>query len=110
MNVSLKENELENFIKSIDQNNDGHIDFDEFIHAFSDMFSRKLTRDELKQVFSLMDKDNSSSLNIDEVEEVYQKLRIPYSKEGLVRMFEQIDKDNSGFISFDEFFDYIEII
>jgi Ca2+-binding EF-hand superfamily protein len=56
-----------------------------------------------------MDKDRTGYLNINEIEEIYKKLNIPYTKHGLLKLFEEIDLDNDCSISFDELVRFFDI-
>ena len=110
LHVNVTDDELKRFVESTDSNSDGEIDYDEFVNAFGDLFSRKLTRQELKQAFDYMDKDRTGYLNINEIENVYKQLNLAYTKHGLLKLFEEIDLDHDANISFDELVRYFELL
>jgi len=60
---------------------------------------------DIQEVFSLFDDDVDGKLNAEEVDEVFNVLETPLSKEEQKKTFAAADKDNSGFITFDNFFD-----
>lgn len=60
----------EDLMSSIDRNGDGVIDFTEFITAAIDK-AVLLSKDNLEAAFSLIDKDNSGMITVDELKAVF---------------------------------------
>jgi len=58
---------------------------------------------ELKDIFAMFDKDNSGSIDVNELESMVSSLGITATKEDLNDMIAEADIDKSGTIEFDEF-------
>lgn len=58
---------------------------------------------ELKDIFAMFDKDNSGSIDVNELESMVSSLGISATKEDLNDMIAEADIDKSGTIEFDEF-------
>ncbi|KAL5247756.1 hypothetical protein ACHWQZ_G019593 [Mnemiopsis leidyi] len=58
---------------------------------------------ELKDIFRMFDKDNSGSIDVNELESMVSSLGISATKEDLNDMIAEADIDKSGTIEFDEF-------
>ena len=56
----------EDVINTMDTNNDGHIDYDEFLTAASDR-AKLINRDNLKAAFKVFDKNEDGKITIDEI-------------------------------------------
>ena len=59
--------------------------------------------DEMKEIFSLVDKDGGGTISTEELEELLEIIGIKASKDDMEVMVEQMDADNSGEIDFEEF-------
>eukprot|EP01043_Picozoa_sp_COSAG02_P063810 COSAG02_NODE_9147_length_2312_cov_3.600581_1_plen_565_part_10 len=60
-------------------------------------------RDRLEREWSMMDRDGSGELSLDEVTDLWKKLGKNVSKEKALKEFKKLDKDGSGELSLDEF-------
>jgi Ca2+-binding EF-hand superfamily protein len=59
--------------------------------------------DELRQAFSVFDKDGDGSISAKELEIVMRALGEPIDRQTIDLMIESVDTDKSGFIDFNEF-------
>jgi calmodulin len=59
--------------------------------------------DEMREIFSLVDKDGGGTISTEELEELLEIIGIKASKDDMEVMVEQMDADNSGEIDFEEF-------
>jgi Ca2+-binding EF-hand superfamily protein len=95
-------------MNKLDFNNNGNIDYSEFIIAHMDS-DKMLQEDKLKEIFNLFDIDQSGTITADELKKV---LGAGGPKAGTNndlddnewdRIIDEVDKDGNGEISFEEF-------
>lgn len=98
------EKELKQMIKSVDDNGDNEIDFEEFLILMS---SKKTTNDdpdkELKDAFAVFDADSSGSISRSELKKLMKNLGQTLSDPELDAMMDEVDTDGNGEIDFLEF-------
>ena len=56
-----------------------------------------------RKAFKLVDKDNSGSIDFDELKECFEKCNIEFTSESLEKMIKSADDDGNGVIDFEEF-------
>ena len=106
-NLSNKISDLEfdKLFKNIDLNNNGFIDYEEFVAAAVNK-NYFLRENILTQAFKFFDKDNSGEISFDEIEKLFKdiitddKINV---RQGLKKIMEEIDLNIDGKINFDEF-------
>lgn len=103
--TSKVDEEVEMIFKKLDNDNNGYIEYEEFVRASID--KEIFIREEIMQfAFKFFDKDNSGEITIDELKDVFNiskdKTR-EISEKILDRILEKIDTDGNGSISYDEF-------
>jgi Ca2+-binding EF-hand superfamily protein len=69
----LKE-QVEAIIRSVDADNSGTIDFDEFLTLMSDPRFSDLAKDEHREVFNMFDKDGSGHISPAELKDAFRSL------------------------------------
>jgi len=98
------EKELKQMIKSVDDNGDNEIDFEEFLILMS---SKKPSSDdpdkELRDAFAVFDDDNSGSISRLELKKLMKNLGQALSDAELDAMMDEVDTDGDGEIDFSEF-------
>mmetsp|Transcript_23355 Transcript_23355/g.37949 ORF Transcript_23355/g.37949 Transcript_23355/m.37949 type:complete len:114 (-) Transcript_23355:340-681(-) len=98
------EKELTQMIRSVDDNGDNEIDFEEFLILMS---SKKPSKDdpdkELRDAFAVFDADNSGSISRSELKKLMKNLGQTLSDAELDAMMDEVDTDGNGEIDFDEF-------
>lgn len=78
-NTNIKEEDVEQIFKNIDFNNNGHIDYEEFVAAAVN--KRKfMNKNVLMLAFNFFDKNNSGEITFDEIEEVFKSSVVDKSK------------------------------
>jgi len=93
--------EIKEMIKSVDGDENGAIDFDEFLTLM-----RKSICDpdiELRRAFDVFDKDKSGSISRDELKSLMDSLGQKLSESELDQIMNTVDENNDGEISFQEF-------
>ncbi|KAK1600050.1 uncharacterized protein LY79DRAFT_532398 [Colletotrichum navitas] len=105
LNPSIKEvNEL---IAEVDPNNDGGIDFNEFLQLMSEAPAPSSkdsdTNKELVAAFKVFDKDNSGSVSPSELRQVLLSLGQRATDEEIEEMIKHADLDGNGSIDYQEF-------
>ena len=99
--ISITKNELENILKSIDFDNNGFIEFEEFIMTTipkKDLF----TETNLKTAFDMFDLDKNGSISLNEVKEILRNGK-DIEDEVLIELKEEINKNNDEELTFEEF-------
>merc|ERR1711935_309144 len=100
--------EVDRIFKTIDVNGTGAIDFTEFLLATVN-HKKLLSQERLTQVFKMFDTDGSGTISRDEVKEFFSM-----SQEGnesfVMELIEEVDKNGDGEISFNEFKDMMHKI
>lgn len=89
---------VEDVMKKIDINNNGTIDFSEFLMANLTK-EETLSNDKLREAFKIFDKDGNGQITIDEFKEVLGD----DDSESLWVVLNEADKNGDGQISFPEF-------
>lgn len=96
---------VDRVFESIDLDNNGSIDFSEFMVAASDHRSL-LTMNNLKIAYSLFDSDKSGDVTLAELKET---LKCKQSEEQWEQFMKQVDEDSNGVLSFKEFVKLIKL-
>lgn len=98
--------ELENLINKADTNNNGLIEFSEFVGLVSpEILSAKspYTEDQLRQLFKMFDRDGNGFITAAELAHSMARLGHALTAEELTGMIKEADIDGDGRISFQEF-------
>ena len=99
---SLSISEVQEMMKSVDENNDGVISFDEFVKYLD----KYLTDDEVVETFKYFDKNNDGFITENELDQVMSELtNFPEdnSIDTIRAMMKEADTDGDGKISLEEF-------
>lgn len=97
---------VDSIMKAVDFNNTDAIDFSEFLAANID-YQRSLNNQKLKQIFNVLDTDNSGTISADELKAFFH---FDNDKDNsLVKeILAEVDNNGDGVISFDEFLDMMD--
>lgn len=93
----LSEADFDARIKRIDIDNNGNIDFYEFLVAMAEILEKLATA--LQQAFNLWDTNGDGMISLKE----YRKFRKNLSDQAIETLFAKIDLNKDGYISSDEF-------
>lgn len=101
----LSDQELDDMFSRVDCDGTGVIEYSEFVTA-SLGETDLLSKDRLKKAFQLFDKDNSGSITISELREIFsffQTAGADMDEAYIDKVIAQVDNDGDGDVSFDEF-------
>ena len=105
------EQKLDEFVRAVDTDGDGTIDFAEFQFIVDKMNSSKMTSFEqhLKEMFDLYDEDGSGGIDQLELRALMAQLGVDLSDEELAAMLAGLDNDGSGDIDYEEFLSLFKV-
>jgi calcium-dependent protein kinase len=98
------EEDVEQIYKNIDMDNNGYIEYEEFVRAAVSK-ERFINENVLKFAFRYFDKDGSGEITFDEIEDIFKESVTDKSKvhESLKKIVDEVDTNGDGIISFSEF-------
>lgn len=97
------EGELIDMINEVDADENGTIDFQEFLNLMSLKMKDKNSAEQLKDAFKVFDKDQNGFISADELRRVMMNLGEKLSKEDTDEMIREADIDGDGQINYEEF-------
>ncbi|CEP17845.1 hypothetical protein [Parasitella parasitica] len=103
LNRNPTEEELRDMINEVDSNNNGTIDFDEFLSIMSRMENNKDIENDLIEAFKVFDKDGNGYITPDELRSVMTNLAQKLTQKELDEMIKEADKNGDGMIDYLEF-------
>ncbi|KAH7404323.1 hypothetical protein KP509_15G020800 [Ceratopteris richardii] len=99
--VTLADAELNHLLKSADVDNNGYLDYNEFI-ALTLATNKIEKEDQLVEAFRFFDKDNSGYITRDELENALKENPLMHG-ESIDDIMAQADTNKDGLISYEEF-------
>ena len=103
------EQDVEQIYKNIDMDNNGYIEYEEFVRAAVSK-ERFINENVLRFAFRYFDKDGSGEITFDEIEDVFKQSITDKAKvhESLKQIISEVDSNGDGIISFNEFSDIMK--
>ena len=98
----LTEEDVEKAMAVIDSNQNGYIDYTEFIAACLQSYNY-LQENQLKSAFMFFDKDGSGTISMDELKQCLQSSDFTLSEEMLGKILNEVDSNKDGLIDYNEF-------
>ena len=105
MGVFLSDKEIDEMFDRVDCDGTGEIEYSEFVIA-SMAETDLLSQDRLRKAFQLFDKDNSGSITIGELRDIFsffQTAGADMDDAYIDKIIAQVDNDGDGDVSFEEF-------
>ncbi|MCQ2821241.1 MAG: protein kinase [archaeon] len=102
---TVKEEEIDEMIRSVDTDGNGTIDYNEFLN-FATNKDKVLNQQNLRMAFNTFDTDGSGALSFSEIESIFKKGNKNWGKdeqESLRKLLKDADDNGDNEISFDEF-------
>ena len=104
--LNMNEIDLREMMRNADANNDGKLDYSEFVTAAFDK-SKLLNRDNLDRVFKMIDTNNDKKISKDELSSVFGISQMPDGEACWQDIMDEVDTDGDGTISYDEFYEHM---
>ena len=98
------EKDVEQIYKNIDMDNNGYIEYEEFVRAAVSK-EKFLNENVLRYAFRYFDKDGSGEITFDEIEDVFKQSITDKDNvhESLKKIISEVDANGDGVIDFNEF-------
>lgn len=114
LNYHFTTDQLISMLKGIDDNSDGKVDIDEFVHcmkgdAFSDISNMRPYVEELKEAFEIFDKDGDGQITPQELSATMIALGEKLTDQDILSMINEADADGDGNIDFDGLYIFLYI-
>ena len=95
--------EVKNVMATLDSNNDGLISFTEFCRVFEKEGLYCAADYELKSAFQMLDKDNSGTISMDEIQSLVAKKNQHLNKQEIKDLLYGIDINGDAELDYEEF-------
>jgi len=105
LGVTLDTEELERVMKTVDEDGNDQIEFDEFLELMKDLGNQSAEdkEQELIDAFNVFDMDGDGFIEKHELKEIMEKLGTKLDEEELEAMIKAIDEDGDGKVNYQEF-------
>ncbi|KAG5634875.1 myosin I light chain Cam2 [Sphagnurus paluster] len=95
--------ELRDMVREVDTDQNGTIDFDEFLNMMAKTIQGVDDDEEMELAFRVFDKDGNGTISTDELRIVMQSLNVHLTEGELRAMMQEADANGDGEISLPEF-------
>lgn len=95
---------IQEYIEKLDINKSGYIEYSEFL-TVNNILNQNLNRTKLKEVFDFFDVTKNGSIQIDDLKEIFDDIKVDDDK--ILAMLKEFDKNGDQEISFSEFYDML---
>lgn len=111
MNPSSEE--MQQYYRMIDKDNDGTINYNEFSIILKDILKKEMLQaedllEELRREFRMVCNPATRVLSKEQVKQVFTNMGVPVKQDELDSLFKEIDQDNSKSVDIDEFIYFIQ--
>merc|ERR1712083_734748 len=97
------EQELEEMINEVDLDQNGTINFEEFLGMMAAKMKNTDSDEELREAFKVFDEDGNGYINLSELRQVMTNLGEKLSEEEVEMMIKEADIDGDGLVNYEEF-------
>lgn len=105
--TGLSEEDFNQAISLMDTNNNGVIDYTEFIAACMGSYGY-LKENQLKNAFEYFDRDGSGKITLEELKECLCNDDLLLNEDEIANIISEVDKDNDGAIDYKEFIEMMK--
>ncbi|KAJ0164890.1 Calmodulin [Colletotrichum tanaceti] len=103
LGLNPSDTELNDMVNEVDADNNGTIDFNEFLNLMAQKVQIGDAEEELKNAFKVFDRDGSGTISAEELRHVLTSLGENMTPAEIDEMIQMADKDGDGSIDYDEF-------
>jgi Ca2+-binding EF-hand superfamily protein len=103
LNIKPNADELKQLMATMDSDNSGEIDFNEFKKVMAGSFFKKYSKKELEAAFRKFDTDGSQYITAQELQHILTRMGRSLNRSDIEAMIKQVDSSGDGKISFEEF-------
>merc|ERR1712087_530182 len=100
--------ELRAMIAEVDDDNNGLIDFPEFLKLMATKLQDADSIEEMKEAFMVFDRDKSGAVSASELKHVMCNLGEQVTNEEVEDMIREADADGDGELSFEDFLQFLQ--
>ncbi|KAG8379521.1 hypothetical protein BUALT_Bualt07G0097700 [Buddleja alternifolia] len=97
------EAELQDMINEVDADQNGTIDFPEFLNLMARKMKDTDSEEELKEAFKVFDKDQNGLISVAELRNVMTNIGEKLTDEDVNEMIREADVDGDGQVNYEEF-------
>ncbi|CAI0651272.1 unnamed protein product, partial [Colletotrichum noveboracense] len=103
LGLNPSDTELTDMVNEVDADNNGTIDFNEFLNLMAVKVQVGDAEEELKNAFKVFDRDGSGTISAEELRHVLKSLGENMTNAEIDEMIQMADKNGDGTIDYDEF-------
>lgn len=108
--VTVTEERIQRMIAAVDDDNDGRINFGEFIAMMKARTLAQSLRDTMTEMFRAFDADNDGFITSDELRRVLERVGDSLTQEQTMLIIRRYDNNEDGMVSLEEFLAIVEEI
>ncbi|KAJ3675589.1 hypothetical protein LUZ60_004631 [Juncus effusus] len=97
------DDDLQDMINEVDRDNNGTVEFSEFLILMSKKFKENDSQDELREAFNVFDKDHNGFISASELRGVLMNLGQTISEDEVNEMIKEADANGDGQVDYAEF-------
>lgn len=101
--VSINSEQIDELMKDVDENNDGRMEFEEFLQIAAKSTKDVDAEEELREIFMIFDRENKGFIAPGQIKHVMKSLGTPFTDEEIYEIFGEADRDQDGLLNFEEF-------
>ncbi|CAK4154131.1 unnamed protein product [Aphanomyces euteiches] len=104
LGFQVKKAEVRKMIADIDKDENGTIEFENFVEMMTSRMNSRDTKEEVLKIFKLFDDDNTGKISFKNLKRVCTELGENLTDEEMQEMIDEADRDGDGLINEEEFF------
>lgn len=101
--IVLNPEDLNDLMSELDLDNDGKVDFAEFLNLASKSIKDIDTEEELREIFMIFDRENKGVISPAQIRYVMRCLQENFTDEEIDDIMTEGDRDGDGMLNFEEF-------